>query len=137
MPLDPARLADTRAWLAKARLDLAAGVAVLGAAAPLTGDAMFHAQQAAEKSIKALLAWHDTPSPKTHDLAELGGLLVDRDPSLEPLLRRAAVLTEYAWRYRYPGESDEPSHDEARNALVLAREVYEAILSRLPDETRR
>jgi len=45
-------------------------------------------------------------------------------------------LKEYAWRFRDPGEPDGPSVAEARDALALAREVYEAILSRLPEEVR-
>ena len=45
-------------------------------------------------------------------------------------------LTEYAWKYRYPGEPAEPDEAEARQALALAREVYDAILARLPAEVR-
>lgn len=56
------------------------------------------------------------------------------DPTLEDLLRRAAGLTEYAWRFRYPGHPDEPSDTEATDALSLAQAVYEAVLSRLVDE---
>lgn len=105
MPLDPARLADTRGWLEKARLDLGAGHADLHAEPPFTGDAMFHAQQAKEKTLKGLLAWHDTPFRKTHDLADLGDLCANLDGSLEPLLRRAALLTEYAWTVPLPGRT--------------------------------
>ena len=47
MPHDAIRVADTRGWLLKARADLGAEVD-LGAAPPLTGDAAFHCQQAAE-----------------------------------------------------------------------------------------
>lgn len=61
MPLDPARLADIRAWLEKASLDLGTGHANLRAEPLFTGDAMFHAQQATEKALKCLLVWHDTP----------------------------------------------------------------------------
>jgi hypothetical protein len=45
-------------------------------------------------------------------------------------------LTEYAWKFRYPGEPELPPLDEAEAALALAQEVYEAILSRLPPEVR-
>ena len=43
-------------------------------------------------------------------------------------------LTEYAWRFRYPGEPEEPTEDEARAAIEVARKVYAAILARLPVE---
>lgn len=72
MQHDPARLADTQTWLAKASSDLRAGAHMLTADAPFTGDAVFHAQQAAEKAFKGFLAWHDVPFGKTHDLARLG-----------------------------------------------------------------
>ena len=49
---------------------------------------------------------------------------------------RAEGLTPYAWIFRYPGESEEPSRDEAEQALAIAREAYEAVLSRLPSEAR-
>ncbi|WP_447972356.1 hypothetical protein [Nitrospira sp. Kam-Ns4a] len=35
--------------------------------------------------------------------------------------------------FRYPTDMGEPTVEEAREALALAREVYEAILARLPD----
>jgi len=86
--------------------------------------------------MKALLAWHDLPSRKTHDLVEIGAQCVEVDATLEPLLRRAAPLTEFAWKYRYPGEAEEPSQELAEEAFTLAREIYHAICSRLPQDIR-
>jgi HEPN domain-containing protein len=57
MALDPAKVADTRAWLSKAALDLRAAEHEGTAAPPLTGDMVFHAQQLVEKSLKAFLSW--------------------------------------------------------------------------------
>lgn len=136
MPHDPIRLADTRAWLAKARMDLKTAAHELTAVPPFTADVVFHAQQAAEKAMKGFLAWHDAPFRKTHDLGEVGQQCAGIDTSLEPLLIRAASLTQYAWKFRYPGEPQEPSSDEAERAIALAREVYDAIVSRLPEESR-
>ena len=136
MQHDPARVAETREWLVKARLDLAAAEFEFTAKPPLTGDIVFHCQQLAEKSLKAFLVWHDVPFRKTHNLVEIGQQCSSVDPTLEPLARRGAVLTDYAWRFRYPGEPEEPTEPEARKALALAREVYEAVLRRLPDDVR-
>lgn len=109
----------------------------LAAPEPLTGDAAFHAQQAVETSPKAFLTWHSRPFGKTHNLVEIGAACCAIDPSLDPLPCRAAPLTEYAWRYRYPGEPIEPEPPEkVEAALVLAREVLDAILDRLPGEIR-
>jgi HEPN domain-containing protein len=98
--------------------------------------ALFHPRQAAEKATKAFLTWHARPFRKTHDLAELGERCATVDPSLEPVLRRAASLTEYAWRFRYPGALDVPTRREADEAVELAAGVLDAIVARLPDEAR-
>ena len=136
MPHDPARLEDTQTWFRKAATDLAVGAHELTAEPPFTGDAVFHAQQAAEKSFKGFLAWHDVPFGKTHDLAALGRLCGQIEQPFITLGQRAARLTEYAWKYRYPGEPEEPSREETESALALAREVYDTILDRLPADVR-
>lgn len=136
MPHDTELVAETRGWFVRAARDLAAGAADLGADPALAGDAAFHAQQAAEKSMKGFLTWHSRVFRKTHDLTDLGGTCTEFDPTLEPLLRRAAVLTEYAWKFRYPGEPEELSREEAEKALAVAREVHEVILGRLPEDVR-
>ena len=114
---DNARLQDVRAWLTKAKLDLRAAAHEASAPAEgLWGDVLFHAQQAAEKSLKAFLAWHDE--------------------SLRVVADRASPLSEYAWKFRYPGEVDEPERAEAEAALAAAQSIYEAILTRLPAQTQ-
>jgi len=97
---------------------------------------MFHAQQATEKAMKAFLAWRDVPFRRTHNLEELGRQCVALDAALERLAGQAAPLTEYAWKFRYPGESDEPAREEAEQALAAARNVYEAILTHVPPEAQ-
>ena len=49
------------------------------------------------------------------------------DPELEPHLRGTAPLTEYAWRYRYPGEPSHPEESEVRQDLDRARAVVSLI----------
>jgi HEPN domain-containing protein len=127
---------DTKAWLTKAKSDLEAAVHNLTASPPLLGDLVFHCQQAAEKAMKGFLAWHDVPFRKSHDLEEIGEACLSIDTSLKDLVDQAVPLTEYAWKFRYPGEVEEPTQTEAQEALALARQVYEAILARLPEEVR-
>jgi HEPN domain-containing protein len=136
MPPDPVRVADTRAWLEKAEQDLRSAKADLAVEPPILGDAVFHCQQAVEKTLKAFLTWHDRPFRKTHDLGELGGSCVALDVELEPLLRQAAPLTEYAWKFRYPGDLSFPTAAECEAALTLALQVVRTISDRLPPEAR-
>ena len=99
---------------------------------PFVEDIAFHSQQAAEKSLKAFLSWHCLPFRKTHNLVELGEACGQIDQGLEALLRRAAPLTGYAWKFRYPGDPEEATTEEAAEALATAREVFGAVLDRLP-----
>lgn len=89
-----------------------------------------------EKALKAYLCWHDQPFRKTHNLIEIGEQCAKLDNTLESILRRVAPLTEYAWKFRYPGDPEEPDIVEADQALNLAREVYKHILLRLPEEVK-
>jgi HEPN domain-containing protein len=136
MPHDPALLAETRSWLSKAAKDLAAAAYESQAIPPFVEDIVFHSQQAVEKALKGFLTWHGQPFRKTHNLIELGEECARIDLDLEALLRRAAPLTEYAWKFRYPGDPEKPAPEEATQALGTALQVYDALLERLPAEVR-
>jgi HEPN domain-containing protein len=99
-------------------------------------DAAFHCQPAVEKVFKSFLMWHSVPFRKTHSLEKLGEQCLDVDSTLRELIDCAVPLTEYAWKFRYPGDPEEPSFDEAKEALQIAREVYEAVLGLLPADVR-
>lgn len=81
----------------------------------------FHAQQSAEKYLKALLLSKTSSFPKTHDLlmlnslCEQAGILTGFSP------RHLTLLSDHAVASRYPGE--EPTLDEAHEALAIARTV--------------
>lgn len=136
MPPDPERIAEARPWFVKADHDLRAAGVLLTATPPLLGEAAYHCQQAAEKALKGYLSWHDLPFGKTHDLAAIGGLVVENDASLESVCQRADRLSVFAWAFRYPGDPEEPTRTEVEGALALAREVHEAMLAKLPPELR-
>jgi len=61
----------------------------------------FHAQQAVEKALKALLSMHAIIYPKTHDLDELGALVRQHVPTTFHIVDEVLALTEYAVQYRY------------------------------------
>jgi len=50
MPHDPARVAECRAWLERVKADLETAAILLAADPPQPGSALFHCQQAVEKS---------------------------------------------------------------------------------------
>ena len=136
MPLDPARLDDTRAWLKKVNQDLASARAVLAAEPPVLEDALFHSQQAVEKALKTFLAWHDIPFGKTHDLRKLLELGYPVDATLASLLEAVEPLSKFAWMYRYPAPAAEPGKDETLAVFADAQRLVSEILGRLPDQVR-
>ena len=77
------------------------------------------------------------PFRKTHNLEELGRGCAALDETLRAVADQAAPLTEYAWKFRYPGDINEPDRAEAEEALRTARNVFDAILERLPPSARR
>ncbi len=111
-------------WLAQAGKDLKAASLLM---TPEPSRSVFHSQQAAEKSAKAFLAYHNVPFRKTHDLKELGEQCAAVNPTLSPLLKEAANLTDYAVVFRYLDAPREPDEDEAAAALATARRLYEEI----------
>jgi HEPN domain-containing protein len=136
MAHDPGRVAECRAWLLRALADLDSPGILLGAAQPRPESAVCHCRQAAEKAPKALLFWHDVPFRKTHDRRELGQSCVALDASLAAIAEEAAQLTPFAWLFRYPGEPQEPSAQEAQEALAIAQRACEAVLALLPERVR-
>ena len=64
-----ALVTETREWLVRAQADLDACAALI--AAGLASEALFHAQQSAEKAVKALLTWNQVAFKKTNVLDEL------------------------------------------------------------------
>jgi HEPN domain-containing protein len=136
MPHDPARVADAKGWLSKAADDLEAAEQLLKGSPALLGAVVFHCQQAVEKAMKGFLAWHDVPFRKTHELEEIGEACLAIDPALKEIIDSAVPLTQYAWKYRYPGETGSPTQEEAEAALMIASEVCDAIASRLREEVQ-
>ena len=134
MPPDSALVAETRDWLAKAREDLDAAERLLVGDLPLTSQAAFHAQQAAEKAQKAFLTWNSRPFTKTHDLGVRGGMCVEIDPSLATVSSEVAPVSGYAVEPRYPGPWTVPTLSQAQEALDLARRLYNELVTRLPGE---
>ncbi|MDY7011933.1 MAG: HEPN domain-containing protein [Planctomycetota bacterium] len=131
-PPDQVKVELVSQWLAKADQDIQASEALLAAAPPFLYPACFHAQQAAEKYLKALLTWHQIEFPKTHAIEQLLDLLEPTVPDIGSGLRDAVSLTPFGVDIRYPSEQPEPDLEEARKALKLVRQVRDAVLPLLP-----
>lgn len=109
-------------WLARAKGDLALALAPL----PENGfyeDLCFHAQQAAEKAIKAVYVMHGLGFRYTHDLGELLAVLNDRGFTIPSEVENAEILAVYASESRYPGFGEPLTIEEYREATQQASDV--------------
>jgi HEPN domain-containing protein len=129
MTPDQLRHEETRAWLDRARRDLRAATLLTDGDAH--AEALFHCQQAVEKALKAFLTFHGSAFRKTHDLSDLSPACISIDASLESSISQAEGLTQYAWRFRYPGMPYEPGSAEARNGLQRAGAALQEVERRL------
>ena len=123
MPREAGRAGSPREWIryAEADLDLAR--------MPLSRRGLyehlcFHAQQAAEKSLKAVLVHLGIDFPATHNLQRLIDLLPEEVARTAPLLA-AARLTAYAVSSRYPSEEEAVQEEEYHDSLHVAETVLE------------
>jgi HEPN domain-containing protein len=90
-----------------ARRDQAAMQALLGAPGVPVALAFFHAQQAAEKALKAVMCLQALVFRRTHDLEELAGQLADVGCAPSVTESELRPLTPYAVEYRYNDEAPE------------------------------
>jgi len=111
-------------WLRRARADLALARVDL----PPGGfyeDLCFHAQQAAEKAIKAVYQLREWRFRYVHNIEELlTGLRQGGEP-VPSDLDEATRLTQYAFETRYPGFGEPVTRDEYERAVKLAGRVVE------------
>jgi len=121
-----------KAWLAKAENDLLNIENNLVATQIPWDTVSFHAQQAAEKFLKAFLVYHAKPLARTHDLVALLAGCAEINPSLAGLEQDCQELTYYAVTSRYPTDLYEPKEKEAREMIEAARRLRAAILACLP-----
>ena len=120
----------TLEWLDKAAADLATARRELRARIEPNYDAVcFHAQQSAEKALKAVLQESNVNIPRTHQLMDLLGLCVKDEGAYLMLQADLMSLDGYAVMFRYPGQSANKA--EAKSAYKAAEMIYAFIKTRL------
>jgi len=89
----------------------------------------FHAQQCAEKYLKARLCEAGIEFAKVHDLVALLNHATAVEPGWERFREDLAYLSDFAVAYRYPGESaDKHAADDARKRCRKFRLAARAAL---------
>lgn len=121
MPPERKDLNDPALWIDYAKSDLALARRGKGPEIRL-GALCFHCQQAAEKSLKAVLLKQKVEFPPTHSIKVLFELI---PPPLSPApeIKEAALLSDYAFKGRYPLDYVDIQTDEYERAVKLADAV--------------
>lgn len=128
--MDDKRLTVER-WLIKAARDLLTSKTMFSTNESTTDVVCFHAQQCAEKSLKAFLVFIEHDFPKTHDLQNLLKLCASHDPSFVSLEDDARFLSDYAVEVRYVDGWRDIAADEASEAIARAENAVLFVKSKL------
>ncbi|NCD42679.1 MAG: HEPN domain-containing protein [Bacteroidia bacterium] len=111
---------NPNAWLQRANSDLI--IASRYAEDIFLEDLCFHAQQAVEKALKAVLIAQSVKFPYTHNIGVLLGLIENRLP-LPSFALDAAELTSYSVATRYPGADEVVEYNEWCETIQVAKVV--------------
>lgn len=109
-------------WLRHAHSDLALAAIDLPHEV-LYSELCFHAQQAVEKSIKAVLVHSGVEFRRAHDIDYLITLL-PVEATMPPEASNIASLTTYAVMFRYPGDYEDVTKEEYTWAIQAAQVAY-------------
>jgi len=135
--MDEAKKDLIQAWLRKAQHDLASAGKLAAGPDPILDTAMYHCQQAAEKAVKAFLAFRDHPLERTHNVRVLITLAESYTPEFSTWRDAAEQLTPYATAFRYPADVPDPDRDKFISAERAAAGLLAFVCSLLPEEVRR
>ncbi|UCE05210.1 MAG: HEPN domain-containing protein [bacterium] len=93
----------------------------------------YHAQQCAEKYLKAFLVYHKIDFPYTHNISRLLELCADKADWTEKI-KDAEELTPFAITTRYPGEYEEVTKENVVRAIKIAKSVKRTVRAALAHE---
>lgn len=127
------RVGAVNEWLGFAEEDLGDAEALCNRAHPVWRNVAYHAQQAAEKAIKALILHLGGPLNRTHDILALLLAVSTLDRPLGTRLalsygNAGAALTPFAVKPRYPGDTA-VTEQQAKEALTTAQGIVSAVRS--------
>ena len=121
-------------WLIHAESDLRYARLGKNDGTVLPGQVCFHAQQAAEKAIKASLLLRGIDFPRSHDIRELLEIGRRHGVAVPSLVLAADSLTPYATQTRYPGDAEEITERDMDAAITAAERVIQWVKERASSE---
>ncbi len=115
-------------WIAKAFADTESAERELVQPVRTNYDsACFHAQQAVKKILKGLIQAQSIGPPYTHNLLDLGDMVLSYHASWLNDRNTLRTLTLGAIQFRYPGKS--ATALEAKDSVMAMRKVFRSVLA--------
>lgn len=127
---------DFNVWIEYAKTDLRAAYTLLDSGEFFPRQICFLAQQCAEKAIKAILVFENVNFPKQHDLDRLRDL-IPKGWKFKESFSDLAELTIWAVESRYPTHYPDVVEREARETLLLAESVFDAVSVELEERIQK
>ena len=87
----------------------------------------WHCQQSVEKSYKAILAYHNSKIPKTHDIDVLQRLTLEYEPNIKLDVSIADKISGFAAESRYPDNTFNFTNEDAEFGLKHAKQVLDKL----------
>jgi len=78
-----------------------------------------------------MLTLHNVPFPKSHDLSELI-LLLPRHLTINVKKDELSTLNRYSVETRYPGDFEDLTRQDAKEAIAIARKIKREIRRWMP-----
>jgi HEPN domain-containing protein len=113
-----------REWLTRAENDLRVARFLLTMPDPPPESVGFHAQQCAEKALKAYLTYHRLPFERRHDLNYLIDLCIPLEEGFGQFRILADTLSPYAVEFRYPDALTLICMEPVREGVTAAELIY-------------
>lgn len=122
-----------RTWIAYSRADLGGARLLIGSSELPPWMAAFHAQQCAEKALKAFLVMHLDDVPLTHNIQRL----LDECSAFANWPENhqdAASLTAFGVGMKYPSQLKDVTRDIAEESIRIAAQVLSTVETVLKNE---
>ena len=114
-------------WLQKSNDDLKAAELLLQGG-QVFNIVAFHAQQSAEKSLKAFLLFKEGILSEGHSLPKLLQKCITYEPEFVQYKDSVHILNSFYIETRYPAEEElNVKEEDAKNALGIARSIFEYV----------
>ncbi len=124
---------EAKRWLMYAQSDLDAAQILLQSRESYPRQVCFLAQQAAEKSLKAILVLLELKFPYTHDLDHLREI-IPLGWRVKEAFPKLYALSIWAIDARYPDDMPDVVESDAQEALQLAKAIHQTIIDDIKEQ---